>query len=382
MNTQVPAEFAMSYSSSNPNASADDMAAAYAAQNPTPDPIPAPNSIPNPDPIPNPNPVPDPVQVPQGFDFSKFGLSGEEELQSKLNRFNELESIASQYSQIQEEIKVLNMVKDPFANESIRQINNFSKATGINDLNLATTVINTTDDDLTKDPVKAIAIEMLLSNPKLASVGLDELMEGVAQKYNIDLSYVSEDTKYPALLKIEATNALDAITKKREQYVSNDNYFVNLQQQAKAQEQDYAARQAKWDSIIPSIGAPIKAISKAVDTGIEGVGAVQVNIAVSDAEVGAELKNLMAVGILNYANPDDEGVAAVRQAVETNLRLAKMDDIIRESIKAAEGRIREQIVREQHNLAPITNGRVTPPSQSGKVISPAEQAMESWKQNR
>jgi hypothetical protein len=382
MNTQVPAEFAMSYSSSNPNASADDMAAAYAAQNPAPAAEPTPEHIPAAEPAPAGDIAPAADLTPQGFDFSRFGLSGEDDLQNKLNRFNELESIASQYSQVQEEMKVLNMVKDPFANESIRQINNFSKATGINDLNLATTVINTTDDDLTNDPVKAIAIEMLLSNPKLASVGLDELMEGVAQKYNIDLSYVNEDTKYPALLKIEATNALDAITKKREQYVSNDNYFVNLQQQAKAQEQDYAVRQAKWDSLVPSIGTPIKAISKAVDTGIEGVGAVQVNIAVSDAEVGAELKNLMAVGIFNYANPDDEGVAAVRQAVETNLRLAKMDDIIRESIKAAEGKIREQIVREQHNLGPITNGRVTPPSQQGKVISPAEQAMESWKQNR
>jgi hypothetical protein len=382
MNTQVPAEFAMSYSSSNPSASAEDMAAAYSAQNPAPASEPTPEHIPSAEPAPAGDIAPAADLTPQGFDFSKFGLSGEDDLQNKMNRFTELESIASQYSQVQEEMKVLNMVKDPFANDAIRQINNFSKATGINDFNLATTVINTTDEDLTKNPIKAIAIDMLLANPKLSTVGLDELMEGVAQKYNVDLNYIDEDTKFPALLKIDATTALESIGKKRGEYVSNDNYFVNLQQQAKAQEQNYAERQAKWDALVPTIGTPIKAISTVVDTGIEGVGSVEVSVAVSNDEVGRELKNLMDVGIFNYANPDDEGMVAVRQAVETNLRLAKMGDIIRESVKAAEGKIREQIVREQHNLGPITNGRIAAPSQQGKVISPAEQAMESWKQNK
>jgi hypothetical protein len=371
----IPADFAFGFSQSNPNASNDDMVAAWQQKNPTPDPTPDPINE-GVDPAANAGDPPadgsaDPQANPApAYDFSKFGLQNEDELTG----------ILGDYKRLKEESKVMDYVKNPFANDTIKQINNFSKSTGINDLNLATTVINTSDDDLKANPVKAIAIEMLLSNPKLASVGLDEIMEGVAQKYNVDMDYIGRDGyKLPPLLKMDATSAIESLEKKRSEFMGGDDYFVNLQTQAAKNESARQEHMTKWEQSIPEVKAPLKALTHSVDTGIDELGQIQFSVAVSEQEVDEAVKSLKSLGVLEGLNPDKEGIASVRQAVEFNLRLAKMDDIIRESVKAVAGKLQEKIVKDNLNIGPVTPQRITPAPQSGKVISPAEQALDTFR---
>lgn len=375
MENNIPADFAFGFSQSNPNASNEEMVAAWQQKNPAPDPAPDPvGGITDPpastDPAPTGDPV-DPQAAPSpSYDFSKFGLQNEEELTG----------ILGDYKRLKEESKVIDFVKNPFANDTIKQINNFSKSTGINDLSLATTVINTSDEDLKANPVRAIAIDMLLSNPKLASVGLDEIMEGVAQKYNVDMDYIGRDGyKLPPLLKMDATSAIESLEKKRSEFMGGDDYFVNLQTQAAKNESARQEHLTKWEQSIPEVKAPLKAITHSVDTGIDGLGQIQFSVAVSEHEVDEAIKSLKSFGVLEGLNPDKEGIASVRQAVEFNLRLAKMDDIIRESVKAAAGKLQENIVKDNLNVGPVTPQRITPAAQTGKVISPAEQALDNFR---
>jgi len=113
-----------------------------------------------------------------------------------------------------------------------------------------------------------------------------------------------------------------------------------------------------------------------VDTNIEGVGKIPISLAVSEQEVTAALENLKSVGILSMANPDEKGVQAVRSAIESSLRSSKIDAFVVEGIKAAEGKIRERIIAEKHNLAPITD-RPAPQKAADKVVSPAEEFLNS-----
>lgn len=304
------------------------------------------------------------------YDFTKLGVQNEDELVG----------ILGDYKKMKEESKIIDYVKNPFANDTIRQINNFSKSTGINDLGLATAIINTTSDDLKSNPVRAIAMDMLLANPKLASVGLDEIMEGVAQKYNVDLDYVGkEGYKYPSLLKMDATSAIESIEKKRSELLDGEDYFVNLQSQATKNESARQEHLTKWEQALPNVKAPLKALTHSVETGIDDIGKIEFSVAVSEQEVDEALKSLKSLGVLEGMNPDDKGIPAVRQAIEYNLRLAKLDDILRESVKAVAGKLQEKIVKDNLNLAPVTGQRVAPAPQSGKVISPAEQALNSFR---
>jgi hypothetical protein len=123
----------------------------------------------------------------------------------------------------------------------------------------------------------------------------------------------------------------------------------------------------------------LKAITHSVDTGIDGLGQIQFSVAVSEHEVDEAIKSLKSFGVLEGLNPDKEGIASVRQAVEFNLRLAKMDDIIRESVKAAAGKLQENIVKDNLNVGPVTPQRITPAAQTGKVVSPAEQALDNFR---
>lgn len=375
----IPADFAYSFAQSNPNASNEDLAAAYSAQTQqtqrqAPEGSTESNTGGDSN-EPSGSSNQDQNQAPAAgnasvYDFTKLGVQDEDELVG----------ILGDYKKLKEESRIIEYIKDPFANETIRQINSFSKSTGISDLNLATSIISLSPEDLKANPIKAIAVDMLLSNPKLASVGLEEVMEGVAQKYNVDLDYVGkEGYKYPSLLKMDATSAMESIEEKRSKLLGGEDYFVNLQSQAAKNESERQERLNKWEQALPDVKAPLKALSYSIDTGMDDFGKIDLSVAVSEQEVDQALKSLKNLGLLEGMSPDDKGIPAVRQAVEYNLRLAKMDDIIRESIKAVAGKLQEKMVKDNLNLSPITNQRVAPSPQLGKVTSPAEEALSRFR---
>lgn len=314
-----------------------------------------------------------PVQTTE-FDYSRFGVNGEDELKERLNRVQTLES---EYEKLKTEASVLDQVKNPFANDTIMQLNNFVAKTGINDLSFAAEVLSLSSETLKNDPLKAIVINEALNDPKLAALGMDKIKQYVAIKNGVDLNeYGTEGYELPVTLQVDGLKALDNIEKKKEEFVGKDNFFVTLQNEANERQRAVSENTEKWNLQLPNIRNSVKAITLEVDTQIEGVGKIPIQLAVSEQEVNSALESLKSVGALNMMQPDEKGVAAVRQAVENSLRVSKLESFVQNGIKAAEGKIRERIVAEKHNLAPVTE-RPSPPPSTEKVVSPAEQFLSS-----
>jgi hypothetical protein len=379
-NVTIPAEYAMDFAQRNPSGSEDDMRAQYLQENPSPQNEPTPSAEPAPTPTPEPiaptNGEPTPTPEPtQSYDFSKFGVTSEDELRQRLDKYNTLES---DYNTLKQESSALEHVRNPFANETIMQINNFIAKTGINDFNLAQQVLSTTKEQLSKDPLQALVLNEAISDPELAKIGLDKLRTYVANKNGVDLSeYGEEGYELPVSLQVDGVKALNNIEKKKEEFVGNDNFFLTLQNQAQEQQRLTSERDAQWEQQLPSVKSSVKAVTMEVDTKIEGVGKIPITLAVSEQEVSSALENLKSVGVLGMANPDEKGIQAVRSAIESSLRNSKIEAFIVEGIKAAEGKIRERIIAEKHNLAPITD-RPAPTKPVDKVVSPAEEFLNSF----
>lgn len=384
-NVVIPAEYAMDFAQRNPSGSEDDMRAQYLQDNPptqTPEPTPSPEPEPTPTPTPDPieptnvDPTPEPTPSPEpSFDYSKFGVSNEDELRARLEKYNTLET---EYNTLKQEASVLDHVKNPFANETVMQINNFIAKTGINDFNLAQQVLTASKEELAKDPLRALVLNEAISDPELAKIGLDKLRTYVAAKHGVDLSeYGQEGYELNVSLQVDGIKALNNIEKKKEEFVGNDNFFLTLQNQAQEQQRLTSERNTQWEQQLPSVRNSVKAVTMEVDTKVDGVGKIPITLAVSEQEVSSALENLKSVGVLSMANPDEKGIQAVRSAIESSLRSSKIEAFIVEGIKAAEGKIRERIIAEKHNLAPITD-RPAPTKPVDKVVSPAEEALNNW----
>jgi len=376
----IPAEYAMDFAQRNPSGSEDDMRAQYLQENPSSQNEPTPSAEPAPASTPEsiaptngePTSTPEPTQ---SYDFSKFGVTSEDELRQRLDKYNTLET---EYNTLKQESSALEHVRNPFANETIMQINNFIAKTGINDFNLAQQVLTTTKEQLSKDPLQALVLNEAISDPELAKIGLDKLRTYVANKNGVDLSeYGEEGYELPVSLQVDGVKALNNIEKKKEEFVGNDNFFLTLQNQAQEQQRLTSERNAQWEQQLPSVKSSVKAVTMEVDTKVEGVGKIPITLAVSEQEVSSALENLKSVGVLGMANPDEKGVQAVRSAIESSLRNSKIEAFVVEGIKAAEGKIRERIIAEKHNLAPITD-RPAPTKPVDKVVSPAEEFLNSF----
>ena len=383
----VPAEWGMEYVTMNPNATPDDILAAYQAANPQPAPTPEPTPEPTPTPEPAPEPTPEPTPEPSGeptpaptFDFSKYGVSSEDELVARLQGFEEASKKAveleSKWKEVEPKLNVLNLVENPFANDDIRKINAFAKGTGISDLKVVSEIVTASPEQLETNPIRAIAISEILKEPALAKFGIENMERVVMERAQINPDDVKEEGyKLPLSLQIDAVKAMSIINEKREKIGGDDNYFVNLQNKAQEQQRMFEEQQRTWETKLPTISQTLKGLTHKVDTKIEGVGELTFNVAVSESEVSQAIQSMKSMGVLNSLPPDEKGVTALRQAVESNLRLAKMDTIISEAVKAAEGKIMENVAKQKHNLAPVTE-RPAPKPNTPPVVSPADEALD------
>jgi hypothetical protein len=292
-------------------------------------------------------------QVAGVINYSEFGVNSADELKAKLARIQELEPIATKYGEVEKQLSYIEQVKNPFANDTIAQLNNFVAKTGISNLGIASEVIGSTSESLNADPLKAIAINELLSNPALSSLSIDQLRQYVADKNGVDMNeYGTEGYQMPITLKVDSAKAIQQIEEKRKEFANINNLFVDLQKNTEEQERLAAERTVKWNSAMPSIYSSVKEIEKTVSTGIDGVGEISVKLGVSQQEV-QELARQMS-GYFLGNEPTTEVLGQFQQSIINALRLAKQDEMMVEYGKALEGKLNEKLVREKHNLAPIT----------------------------
>ncbi len=305
------------------------------------------------------------------FDFSKYGVQSEEELQQRLSRYSELEATVTNNRDV---LSAAAEIKNPFANEAIASLNSFVQKTGISDLSIASQFINSTDEQLKANPLRAMAIAEIISNPMLAEAGLSTVEKSVARKMGLEAGAtfddLDEDTK--ELLKVEAFKSLKTIQDKRTEISQGSNFFSNLQTQAQARAQAIQTASDEWNKAIPQIVSNFSKIQHKVDGG-EGVGEILIDVAVSNEQV-KQIANSLLPSLVSSGVPTEEAMKSVSQNIELYLRLANMDSMVKNAVenalKTKTAEIEERVRLETHNGGDPVNlgGRV---HQKGE-LSPAE----------
>lgn len=323
-----------------------------------------------------PTPIePTPTEPTSLVNWQDFGVETPDELKAKLAKLSEYEPIVNKYNELAPQISVLDQVKNPFANDTIAQLNNFVNKTGISNLGLASEILSASTEDLQRDPLKAVAIKEILDNPSLSTLSMAQLREYVAQKNGVDLSeYGSEEYAMPITLTVDGTKAIQNIEEKRKEFANINNYFVDLQNNTKEQQRLLESRVEKWNVATPSILSSVREITVKVPSVIEGLEDVTVKVAVSPEEVQKSFEAIRGYFAQNV-DATTESLKQVQDVIVNNLRLAKQDEILKQSILATEGKLREKIVKESHNLAPITDQRLAPPKDENVVVSPNVEAL-------
>jgi len=253
-------------------------------------------------------------QAPSGLNLEEFGVSSYEELKAIVNKAKEYEPIVEKYKQYDPIMPYLNDVQNPFANDTINRLNNFVKNTGISDLNIASTILATSNDELKANPVKAMAIMEVLNDPDLANLGLNNLMQYVADKNNIDVdsTYDSLDDM-PVKMRVELQKTLKSIENKRQEFDTKQDYFGYLQNQRTQQEQVMAQRMATWDNVLNDMGSKVKSIPVKVE--LENIGEVTLDYAVSKEDLNKLMPDVRA--IVGSLNPDEDGISTVMKVLES-----------------------------------------------------------------
>ena len=291
------------------------------------------------------------------FDFSSLGFSNADELKSYIEKAKEYEQIASKYKEVEHVIPYANDIQKPFANDTIQRLNNFVKSTGIDDLNLAAQILNTSDEDLKTDPVRALAILEVLNDKDLALLGFDRVMEYVANKNGLDV-----DSKYDSIdempigLRIEAQKALKSIENKRKEFDSNQDYFTYLQNQRADSQRAMDERAGQWDKILQDI--PTKMQSIPITLNVEDVGEVTVNYAVSKEDLQRFIPDIQQYML--GMNPDSQGIETAMKVLENRVWLENREQIMKQVLKTAAGRIKEDTVKNVHNGGKVVDRKDAP----------------------
>jgi hypothetical protein len=291
------------------------------------------------------------------FDFSQLGFNNAEELKSYIEKAKEYEQMANKYKEVEHVIPYANDIQKPFANDNIQRLNNFVRTTGIDDLNLAAEILNTSDDQLKTDPVRALAILEILNDKDLAILGFDRVMEYVANKNNldVDIKYDNVD-EMPVSLRIEAQKALKSIENKRKEFDSNQDYFTYLQNQRADSQRAMDERAGQWQKILQDI--PTKMQSIPITLNVEDVGEVTVNYAVSKDDLQRFIPDIQQYML--GLNPDNQGIETAMKVLENRVWLENRDQIMKQVLKSAAGKIKEDTVRNVHNGGKVVDRKDAP----------------------
>ena len=309
----------------------------------------------------------DPPAPPAGNEYAEFGTP--EELRQRLTRFQELETEATQlreqFGKVKPLLEVAPLIETPFVTQDVAKVNTFMRATGIHDIRLAGEVMGTSDEELKSNPVKAIVMSKLLTNPSLAAVGMDKLYRAAARESGINPETAPEnwDPEVKETLEVKAAEALITIGEKRKSWEQPNDFFANLQH--RKQEQDRLLNEARqnWDKEIPVLVNSVSKLTREVE--VEGIGKVTSEVALSPDEVKSVVEAIKPQLLALPVN--DQGKAQAKNLVETVLRSAAIDKFIQSAIKAYDSQhranIEQQIRKEKSNGKPVGSPPVgTPPA--------------------
>ena len=291
------------------------------------------------------------------FDFTELGFNSIDELKSYVTASKGYKDDAAKYKEVEDIVPFARDIKNPFANDTIHRLNNFVRTTGIDDLNLATAILNTSDETLKTNPVKALAILEILNDKELAGLGLDRVMEYVANKNNMDVDATFDSVdEMPIGLRIEAQKALKSIENKRKEFDTNQDYFTYLQTQRNDSQRATDERSQQWETVLSKVPEKMKSIP--IKVNVEDVGDVTIDFAVSKEDLDRYIPEIKQY--MTGMAPDEQGVQTAMKVLENRVWLENREQIMKEVLKSAAGKLKEDTIRSVHNGGKVVDRKDAP----------------------
>jgi hypothetical protein len=291
------------------------------------------------------------------FDLSELGFNSMDELKSYVTASKGYKDDAAKYKEVEDIVPFARDIKNPFANDTIHRLNNFVRTTGIDDLSLATAILNTSDESLKTNPVKALAILEILNDKELAGLGLDRVMEYVANKNNMDVDSTFDSVdEMPIGLRIEAQKALKSIENKRKEFDTNQDYFTYLQTQRNDSQRATDERSQQWETVLSKVPEKMKSIP--IKVNVEDIGDVTIDFAVSKEDLDRYIPEIKQY--MTGMAPDEQGVQTAMKVLENRVWLENREQIMKEVLKSAAGKLKEDTIRSVHNGGKVVDRKDAP----------------------
>ena len=291
------------------------------------------------------------------FDFTELGFNSIDELKSYVTASKGYKDDAAKYKEVEDIVPFARDIKNPFANDTIHRLNNFVRTTGIDDLSLATAILNTSDESLKTNPVKALAILEILNDKELAGLGLDRVMEYVAHKNNMDVDATFDSVdEMPIGLRIEAQKALKSIENKRKEFDTNQDYFTYLQTQRNDSQRAMDERSQQWETVLAQVPEKMKSIP--IKVNVEDVGDVTIDFAVSKEDLDRYIPEIKQY--MTGMAPDEQGVQTAMKVLENRVWLENREQIMKQVLKSAAGKLKEDTIRSVHNGGKVVDRKDAP----------------------
>lgn len=288
------------------------------------------------------------------FDYSRFGVKDEEELQQRFEQYKkyeeEINDIKPKWEKVAPIIEVADYIKNPFNDPLVQQLNNVI-ANGIKDPKLAIELLTTSTEDLKANPIKTLTIAKIIEDNSILGMSMDRIERQVKRENGVDISSdfsdLSEDEK--ETLEFKAAKALKTIEAKKSEWSKTNDIFATWQQDAQAQQTAKAKNVEEWGKHLPKIVSGLTEITLDVDAG--DLGKIPVKVPVTKEEVASAVQ-LMS-GSLSNISPDAQGQAQLSDALKKIVTTAKTEHLVKAAIehydKSLRANIEQEIRKKNHN---------------------------------
>jgi hypothetical protein len=308
-------------------------------------------------------------QTPSSFEFSKFGLSSEDELKQRLDRLNEYEQ---KIEDINKSYEVLSRAKNPFADESIAKINRVYEVTGIKDMGFATKLLEATSDSLMENPIQALAMSAMIEKESYAKQGYDFIYRQIARENGVDphTNYEDLDDDSKEMLRFKSIDAIEKIAEKQKEFNNNSDFFASLQNQYQESSKQQQEILSQWSEVRPTV---VKSIAEGLKSEYKHpeLGTFELSVAIGEDRANELFQ--MFESSLSQLSPDKTGIeriksAALQQAMTIENVHKILDSVLPQMADKMRGQITEEVIRKNHNGGPTNIDRKDAPP-AGKTFT-------------
>jgi len=301
--------------------------------------------------------------------YNVLGYESEDVFKQEFEQLKTYKSLAAELEEKQKDIEdgfaLLQEAEDPYAgNEEARMLVQFSKK-GIPS-SISSKMMSLDAETMMEDPLSALIVAEAVKNPeKFKKLGQETIEEAVREKYGIGFD---GDYTPTALMKSDALDAIDAITKVKKEIADAKNPFIFAKELKSQNEKSFADRQSLAFSEAESFSKQIKDVPYKF-------GENQISLQVSSEEVEAVLKSQYASYLGRaFDASTKEGKQQVRDWVSNQILVHKLQsgDIGIQIQNALQAGAEKKAVQTVFNGQPKMVNRSGKTNVDAKGLTPAQ----------